>query len=131
MAGGEQRELAAGRYAALHASTGRPERLVERCSALVERLGERHGADARCGIGEPGRGVTGTHASYRGAALALRAGPRLAPDSRVFAVADLRVPQLVACVVRQQRDRYAAAVLPGLRERAERPAVHRNTLPSR
>lgn len=120
-------ELAAGRYAVLHASVGRPERLVERCSALVERLGERHGADARCGIGEPGRGVAGTHASYRDAALALRAGPRLEPDGRVFAVADLRVPQLVASVVRHERDRYAAAVLTGLRERADWPVL-RETL---
>ncbi|SDN26381.1 carbohydrate diacid regulator [Streptomyces sp. cf386] len=144
-------ELAAGRYAVLHASTGGPARLVERCSALVERLGERHGAEARAGIGEPGRGVAGLHDSYRDAALALRAGPRLEPDGRVFAVADLRVPQLVASAVRQERARYAAAVLSGLRERedwpvlretliawaeggfqlvrtAERLAVHRNTL---
>ncbi|MFG2550137.1 PucR family transcriptional regulator [Streptomyces sp. NPDC048581] len=144
-------ELAAGRYAVLHASTGRQERLVERCSALVERLGERHGVEARVGIGEPGRGVAGMHDSYRDAALALRAGPRLEPDGRVFAVADLRVPQLVASTVRQERARYAAAVLAGLRERedwpvlretliawaeggfqlvrtAERLAVHRNTL---
>lgn len=144
-------ELAAGRYAVLHASTGRPERLVERCSALVERLGERHGAEARAGIGEPGRGVAGMHDSYRDAALALRAGPRLEPDGRVFVVTDLRVPQLVASVVRQERARYAAAVLAGLRERedwpvlretliawaeggfqlvrtAERLGVHRNTL---
>lgn len=144
-------ELAAGRYAVLHASTGHPEQLVERCSALVERLVERHGAEARCGIGEPGRGVAGMHDSYRDAALALRAGPRVEPAGRVFAVADLRVPQLVASVVRQERARYAAAVLAGLRERedwpvlretliawaeggfqlvrtAERLGVHRNTL---
>lgn len=124
---------------------------MERCSALVERLGERHGVEARVGIGEPGRGVAGMHDSYRDAAPALRAGPRLEPDGRVFAVADLRVPQLVASTVRQERARYAAAVLAGLRERedwpvlretliawaeggfqlvrtAERLAVHRNTL---
>ncbi|WP_244188166.1 PucR family transcriptional regulator [Streptomyces regalis] len=120
-------ELAVGRYAVLHASAGRPERLVERCSTLVGRLGERHGADARAGIGEPGRGATGTHDSYRDAALALRTGPRLEPDSRVFAVADLRVPQLVASVVRQERARYAAAVLAGLREREDWPVL-RETL---
>ncbi|MER5939903.1 sugar diacid recognition domain-containing protein [Streptomyces sp. NPDC001928] len=141
-------ELAAGRYAVLRAGA---EGLTERCAALVERLGERHAAEARAGIGEPGRGVAGMHDSYRDAALALRAGPRLEPDGRVFAVADLRVPQLVASVVRQERARYAAAVLAGLRERddwpvlretliawaeggfqlvrtAERLAVHRNTL---
>ena len=114
-------EPAVGRYTALHASTGRPERLVERCSALVDRLGERHGAEARCGIGEPDRGVAGVRASYRDAAPALRAGPRLEPDSRVFAVADLRVPQLVASVVRHERARYAAPVLAGLREHEDWP----------
>jgi carbohydrate diacid regulator len=88
---------------------------------------------------------------YRDAAPALRARPRLEADRRVFAVADLRVPQLVASVVRHERARYAAALLAGLRERedwpvlreapivwaeggfrlvrtAQRLAVHRNTL---
>ncbi|WP_190067965.1 CdaR family transcriptional regulator [Streptomyces lanatus] len=117
-------ELAAGRYAVLRAGT---EGLAERCRALVERLGGQRAAEARAGIGEPGRGVAGLHASYRDAALALRAGPRLEPDGRVFAVADLRVPQLVASVVRQERARYAAAVLAGLREREDWPVL-RETL---
>jgi len=117
-------ELAAGRYAVLRAEAGG---LVERCSALVERLRDRHAADARAGVGEPGRGVAGMHASYRDAALALRAGPRLDPDGRVFAVAELRVPQLVASVVRQDRARYAAALLAGLRGRADWPVL-RETL---
>jgi carbohydrate diacid regulator len=122
------------------------------CDIGVDRLGARHGAEARCGIGEPGRGVAGVYASYRDAAPALRAGPRLEPDDRVFAVADPRVPQLVASVVRHERARYAASVLAGLREREDWPvpwetliawaeggfqlvrtaerrlAVHRNTL---
>ncbi|MEU9169649.1 helix-turn-helix domain-containing protein [Streptomyces sp. NPDC048420] len=141
-------ELAAGRYLVLRAEDAA---LVERCSALVERLRDRHAAEARAGIGEPGRGVTGMHDSYRDAALALRAGPRLDPDGRVYPVTGLRVPQLVASVVRQERARYAAVLLAGLRERedwpvlretliawaecgcrlvgtAERLAIHRNTL---
>ncbi|NEA98216.1 sugar diacid recognition domain-containing protein [Streptomyces sp. SID13726] len=141
-------ELAAGRYLVLRAGGAG---LVGRCHALVERVAERHGADAWAGIGEPGRGITGMHDSYRDAALALRAGPRLDPDGRVFDVTELRVPQLVASVVRQERARYAAVLLAGVRERedwpvtretliawaecgfrlvrtAERLAIHRNTL---
>lgn len=144
-------ELAAGRYAVLHASPKSAHGPAERCSALVDRVRERHGLDARVGVAEPGRGVAGMHDSYRDAAMALRTGMRLEPDRRVFAVADLRVPQLVAAAVRQERARYAAALLSGLRERedwpvlrdtlvawaecgfhlvrtAERLAVHRNTL---
>ncbi|MFD4976544.1 CdaR family transcriptional regulator [Streptomyces sp. NPDC058424] len=140
-------ELAAGRYAVLRAAT---DGLVERCTALVERVRERHGLDARAGTGEPGRGVAGMHDSYRDAAMALRTGLRLEPGRRVFTVTELRVPQLVAAV-RQERARYAAVLLTGMRERedwpvlretlvawaecgfhllrtAERLGVHRNTL---
>ncbi|MFF3458386.1 PucR family transcriptional regulator [Streptomyces sp. NPDC002730] len=89
--------------------------------------------------------------SYRDAAAALRIGPALNPGARVFAVAGLRVPQLVAAAVRQERSRYTESVLGTLRERgdwaalretliawseggfsllraAERLGVHRNTL---
>jgi carbohydrate diacid regulator len=67
------------------------------------------------------------HSSYRHAAAALRIGPVLDPDARVFAVADLRVPQLVAAAVGQVRSEYAASVLGGLRDRADWPTL-RETL---
>ncbi len=107
-------ELTAGRYAVLHASTGRPERLVERCSALVDRRANGTGPTPGAGSASPA-GAAPWCTPRTGTALALRAGPRLAPDSRVFAVADLRVPQHVASAVRHERERarYAAAVLAG------------------
>jgi carbohydrate diacid regulator len=54
-------------------------------------------------------------------------GPVLDPDARVFAAADLRVPQLVAATVGQERSEYAASVLGGLRDRADWPTL-RETL---
>jgi diguanylate cyclase with GGDEF domain len=90
---------------------------------LGELIQERHGLDVRAGIGEPGAGVTGMHRSYRNAAAALRIGPALDPEARVFAVTDLRVPQLVAAAVRQDRSDYAAALLDGLRDRADWPTL--------
>ncbi|MEV4448321.1 PucR family transcriptional regulator [Streptomyces mirabilis] len=54
-------------------------------------------------------------------------GLRLEPERRVFAVAELRVPQLVAMAVRQERARYAEALLSGLREREDWPVL-RETL---
>jgi carbohydrate diacid regulator len=51
----------------------------------------------------------------------------LDPDARVFAVADLRVPQLVAAAARQERSEFAASVLGGLRDRADWPTL-RETL---
>ena len=51
----------------------------------------------------------------------------LDPDARVFAAADLRVPQLVAAAVGQERSEYAASVLGGLRDRADWPTL-RETL---
>ena len=51
----------------------------------------------------------------------------LDPDARVFAVADLRVPQLVAAAVGQERSEYAASVLGRLRDRADWPTL-RETL---
>ncbi|OLZ68869.1 hypothetical protein AV521_18855 [Streptomyces sp. IMTB 2501] len=117
-------ELAAGRYAVLRAAT---DGLADRCAALVERIRERHGLDARAGIGEPGRGVAGMHDSYRDAAMALRTGPRLEPGRRVFAVTELRVPQLVAAALRPERARYAAVLLSGIRERVDWPVL-RETL---
>ncbi|TXS48609.1 PucR family transcriptional regulator [Streptomyces sp. uw30] len=95
------------------------------------------------------------HDSYRDAAPALRAGTRLEPDGRVFAVAGLRVPQLVASVDRHPASgirhlasgiwHLASGIRPGdqrfpqhgpvlplggfqLVRTAERLAVRRNTL---
>ncbi|KPI11410.1 transcriptional regulator, CdaR [Actinobacteria bacterium OK074] len=120
-------EIAAGRYAVLCPAPSRVDELVDRCTMLITLINERHGLDARAGVGEPGRGAAGMHDSYRDAALALRTGPLLDPESRVFSAAALRVPQLVAAAVRPERARYAAALLSRLRARADWPVL-RETL---
>ncbi|MEU5974811.1 helix-turn-helix domain-containing protein [Streptomyces sp. NPDC047315] len=146
-------ELSAGRHLVLHAASASASAgpLLDRCTVLTELIAERHDLDARVAVGEPGTGVTGMHCSYRDAAAVLRSGPALRPDTRVFPVAEFRVPQLVGAAVRHERTRYAAALLDGVRGRAdwpdlrqtliawaecgfhllrtsERLAVHRNTL---
>jgi carbohydrate diacid regulator len=120
-------EITAGRYAVLHATDTVSGDLTGRCQLLADLIRQRHGLDTRIAAGEPATGLAGMHSSYRHAAAALRIGPALDPDARVFAVADLRVPQLVAAAARQERSEFAASVLGGLRDRADWPTL-RETL---
>ena len=120
-------EITAGRYAVLHAMDTVSGDLTGRCRLLADLIRQRHGLDTWIAAGEPAAGLAGMHSSYRHAAAALRIGPVLDPDARVFAVADLRVPQLVAAAVGQERSEYAASVLGGLRDRADWPTL-RETL---
>jgi carbohydrate diacid regulator len=120
-------EITAGRYAVLHAMDTVSGDLTGRCQLLADLIRQRHGLDTWIAVGEPATGLAGMHSSYRHAAAALRIGPVLDPDARVFAVADLRVPQLVAAAVGQERSEYAASVLGGLRDRADWPTL-RETL---
>jgi carbohydrate diacid regulator len=120
-------EITAGRYAVLHAMDTVSGDLTGRCQLLADLIRQRHGLDTWIAAGEPAAGLAGMHSSYRHAAAALRIGPVLDPDARVFAVADLRVPQLVAAAVGQGRSEYAASVLGGLRNRADWPTL-RETL---
>ena len=112
-------EITAGRYAVLHAMDTVSGDLTGRCQLLADLIRQRHGLDTWIAVGEPAAGLAGMHSSYRHAAAALRIGPVLDPDARVFAVADLRVPQLVAAAVGQERSEFAASVLGGLRDRAD------------
>jgi carbohydrate diacid regulator len=112
-------EITAGRYAVLHAMDTVSGDLAGRCQLLADLIRQRHGLDTWIAVGEPAAGLAGMHSSYRHAAAALRIGPVLDPDARVFAVADLRVPQLVAAAVGQERSEFAASVLGGLRDRAD------------
>jgi carbohydrate diacid regulator len=93
--------------------------LTGRCQLLADLIQQRHGLDTWIAVGEPAVGLAGLHRSYRHAPAALRIGPVLDPDARVFAAADLRVPQLVAAAVGQERSEYAASVLGRLRDRAD------------
>ena len=120
-------EITAGRYAVLHATDTVSGDLTGRCQLLADLIRQRHGLDTWIAVGEPAAGLAGMHSSYRHAAAALRIGPVLDPDARVFAVADLRVPQLVAAAVGQERSEFAASVLGRLRDRADWPTL-RETL---
>jgi carbohydrate diacid regulator len=120
-------EITAGRYAVLHAMDTVPGDLTGRCQLLADLIRQRHGLDTWIAVGEPAAGLAGMHSSYRHAAAALRIGPVLDPDARVFAVADLRVPQLVAAAAGRERSEFVASVLGGLRDRADWPTL-RETL---
>src|SRR6185437_10593751 len=120
-------EITAGRYAVLRAMDAVSGDLTGRCQLLADLIRQRHGLDTWIAVGEPAAGLAGMHSSYRHAAAALRIGPMLDPDARIFAVADLRVPQLVAATAGHERSEYAASVLAGLRDRADWPTL-RETL---
>jgi carbohydrate diacid regulator len=86
--------------------------LAGRCQLLADLIRQRHSLDTWIAAGERAAGLAGMHSSYRHAATALRIGPMLDPDARVFAVAALRVPQLVATTAGHERSEYAASSLP-------------------
>ena len=104
-------EITAGRYAVLHAMDTVSGDLTGRCQLLADLIRQRHGLDTWIAVGKEQAGLAGMHSSYRHAAATLRIGPALDPDARVFAVADLRVPQLVEAAVGQERSEYAVSVL--------------------
>jgi len=120
-------EITAGRYAVLRAMDAVSGDLTGRCHLLADLIRQRHGLDTWIAVGEPAAGLAGMHSSYRHAAAALRIGPMLNPDARIFAAADLRVPQLVAATAGHERSEYAASVLAGLRDRTDWPTL-RETL---
>jgi hypothetical protein len=68
------------------------------------------------------------HDSHRDAAPALRAGTRLEPEGCVFAVTDLRVPQLAASFVRREALITWAEWVSRSCGPFERLVVHRDTL---
>ena len=98
-------EITAGRYAVLHAMDTVSGDLTGRCQLLADLIRQRHGLDTWIAAGESAGGLAGMHSSYRHTAAALRIGPVLDPDARVFAVADLRIPQLVAAAIAPGEDR--------------------------
>ncbi|MEU0839827.1 sugar diacid recognition domain-containing protein [Streptomyces sp. NPDC005962] len=123
-------EQAAGRYvvlAAAHGERAAPGRLADACGQLLSLLRERHGLDGRMAVGEPGKGTTGMHHSYRDAATALRIGPAVFPGERVFTACDLRIPHLLGSVPHHGRARFADAVLGDLRGQPDWPTL-RETL---
>lgn len=106
-------ETATGRFTVLH-HTGDLAAARERARRLVALL-----PAARIGLSDPATGVPALHDACHDAALAPRIAPP-SPDS-VFAIADLRVPQILSSAGHHARDRFVELLLGRLRGDADWP----------
>lgn len=116
-------ETGTGRFTVLTAGPAERSALLARCENLLDLLHERHGLEMQLALGEPGSGTSGMHNSCCDAATAMYTGPSVAPGRRIFAITDLRVPQLVASAVGGSRSRYARSVLGELLDQPDWPTL--------
>lgn len=72
--------------------------LLDDCRRATDVIAAQDGLVARAGIGEPAASVSGLHDSYQDACDALRLGARVASDSPVHLITDLRVHQALTAV---------------------------------
>ncbi|MBO4255744.1 CdaR family transcriptional regulator [Streptomyces griseorubiginosus] len=97
--------------------------LLAACRRVTDVIAAQDGLTARAGIGEPAASVGGLHDSYQDACDALRLGSRLADGSRVHAISDLRVHQLLAAVGQPARGRLLDLTTADLRAQPDWPAL--------
>lgn len=75
------------------------------------------------GIGEPAASVSGLHDSYQDACDALRLGARVANDSPVHLITDLRVHQALTAVSQPTRNRLIERTTANLRDQPDWPVL--------
>jgi carbohydrate diacid regulator len=101
--------------------------LLAACRRVTDVIAAQDGLTARAGIGEAAASVGQLHDSYQDACDALRLGSRLADGSRVHAIGDLRVHQLLAAVGQPARGRLLDLTTAELRAQPDWPVL-RNTI---
>ena len=100
-----------------------PDRLAAVCRRVAEVVGSRHGLIARIGIGEPTDSVSGLRDSYQDACDALRLGARVARDTSVHFITDLRAHQVLAAVGQHARTHLLGPTVRGLRAHPDWPVL--------
>jgi carbohydrate diacid regulator len=93
------------------------------CRRMTEVIGSRHGLTARVGIGEPADSISGLRDSYQDACDALRLGARIARDTSVHLIADLRAHQVLASAGRHARAHLFGPTVRGLRAQPDWPVL--------
>ncbi|NGO44111.1 CdaR family transcriptional regulator [Streptomyces ureilyticus] len=97
--------------------------LVGDCRRVTDVIAAQDGLAARAGIGEPASSVGDLHDSYQDACDALRLGARVAGDSPVHLITDLRVHQVLAAVGQPARNRLLALTAADLRTQPDWPVL--------
>ncbi|MGP4009375.1 CdaR family transcriptional regulator [Streptomyces sp. 4N124] len=97
--------------------------LIDDCRRITDIIAAQDGLNARAGIGEPAVSVAGLHDSYQDARDALRLGGRVAVDSPVHLIADLRVHQVLATVSQPTRNRLIDLTAARLRAQPDWPVL--------
>ncbi|WP_328369255.1 helix-turn-helix domain-containing protein [Streptomyces sp. NBC_00445] len=97
--------------------------LIDDCRRITDIIAAQDGLDARAGIGEPAVSVAGLHDSYQDARDALRLGGRVAVDTSVHLIADLRVHQVLATVSQPTRNRLIERAAARLRAQPDWPVL--------
>ncbi|GAA2632799.1 CdaR family transcriptional regulator [Streptomyces vastus] len=97
--------------------------LVVDCRRVTDVIAAQDGLAARAGIGEPASSVGDLHDSYQDACDALRLGGRVAGDSPVHLITDLRVHQVLAAVGQPARNRLLDLTAADLRTQPDWPVL--------
>ncbi|WP_217238549.1 sugar diacid recognition domain-containing protein [Streptomyces sp. AC555_RSS877] len=97
--------------------------VADDCRRLIDVIAAQDGLLARAGIGEPATSVGGLHDSYQDACDALRLGARLAGDSPVHLITELRVHQVLAAVGQPARSRLLDRTAAELRAQPDWPVL--------
>jgi carbohydrate diacid regulator len=117
--------MAPGWFGVLHRlpETGRPASAASACRRVIDLIGAHHGLVAHAAAGEPASTVEGLHTSYQDACDALRLGARVAADSPVHVIGDLRAQQLLAAVGHHTRTRLVGLITGRLRAQRDWPVL--------
>ncbi|KUN72087.1 sugar diacid utilization regulator [Streptomyces canus] len=97
--------------------------LLDDCRRTTDVIAAQDGLVARAGIGEPAASVSGLHDSYQDACDALRLGARVASDSPVHLITDLRVHQALTAVSQPARNRLIERTTASLRDQPDWPVL--------
>ncbi|MEV0227576.1 sugar diacid recognition domain-containing protein [Streptomyces sp. NPDC050704] len=93
------------------------------CRRITDVIAAQGALTARAGIGEPAASIGALHDSYQDACDALRLGARLAGNSPVHLISDLRVHQVLAAVGQPARNRLLALTAADLRAQSDWPVL--------
>lgn len=97
--------------------------LVADCRRVSDVIAAQGSLTARAGIGEPAASLGALHDSYQDACDALRLGARLAGNSPVHLITDLRVHQVLAAVGQPARNRLVELTAADLRTQPDWPVL--------
>jgi carbohydrate diacid regulator len=98
------------------------------CERIVSDIAQRHGVQARVGIGDAANSVPELRESYEDAAAALRLGSRLDPTTRIYPIDAWRLPRVLAEVGHRTRARLIDVLAKPLQDQRDWPVLQQTVL---